>query len=241
MFRNILILLFVFMFWIPVIGQDTVIEYGQTVEGEITNSQFELTYAFSGTEGDVIVIEMLPVDTLGDLDNPELLLLDSDNQIVTSTAGSFSFGSATLIAELPHDGRFTIIATRRDGRSGASVGEFTLELMLPEVINLAKSANGTVSSEGESQYYVVKPEKEFIVSYQKTDGDMFPEITIGTVNPETGGLVEAAVASGKALTEASFGVFAGGMPYLIVISKAPFDFNFNEVTADYILIITPST
>lgn len=222
-------------------GQASTIEYGQTITGEITNSRFEVEYTFSGSAGDVIVVQMSRTTTTGGLENPEIVLLDSQNELLASTARSFAYARAVLYAELPASGSYVILATRRDGRSGTSVGEFELSLLRPEVISLAKSVNGTISSEGESQYYVVVPEKEFEISYQKTDGDMFPQVVIGTLDPSTGGLSQAAVASGGALTKASFGVFEGGMPYVVVISRAPFDFSFDEVTADYILMVVPST
>ncbi|MEQ8677718.1 MAG: hypothetical protein RLP44_04090 [Aggregatilineales bacterium] len=219
---------------IPLQAQST-LTYGDIVTGELTNDEFEVEYTFESATGDVIIVEMTPVDALGDLNSPELILLGTDNRVLTDTSGGFNIGSAVLVAEIPVDGTYTIIAGRRDGRAGDSVGEFTLELIQPEEITIDIPIEGSVSSEGRSQYYLVQSSTTFAVSYEKMMGEMSPQVSVNTLSDDSGGLEEIATAQGDELTIATLGNFSASTTYIVSVGEALFDFNFREVTAGFTL------
>ncbi|GAB4508739.1 MAG: hypothetical protein OHK0046_02110 [Anaerolineae bacterium] len=234
MLKNVfLVLLFLLSFQVMTLrAQDTPIEYGQFVTGEITNREFEVSYTFTGDAGQVVVIEMKPVDTLGDLNSPELLLIDAEGQLISSTVRTLSVLQAVLVAELPANGEYIIIATRRDGRAGDSVGEYTLELILAEQLMAGEALAGQLSSEGRSQYYSVNSEREFQIQYQKTsDGELSPQITVNLINED--GIDEVASVEGDSLSIALLGNFAPAAPYLIIVGRPLFYFSINEELADY--------
>lgn len=219
-------------------GQDVdTIEYGESVTGELTDREFEIAYEFTGSEGDVIVIYMAAVDTLGDLNRPELLLLNSENDVVADTADAFTIGEILLAAELEAEDTYTILATRQDGRAGDSVGEFTLDLIKLPVLELDKEVSETISSEDSDQYYAIRSDSSTLVlSYLKLSGTFSPMISINVINDEAG-LDEVVVLQGSALERAAVNVPSEPGLYIVTVGEAPFDFNFNEVEAEYELML----
>lgn len=209
----------------------TPIEYGEVVTGEITNQSYEVNYTFTGKAGEIVIAEMAPVDTLGDLNSPQVLILDSDFEVIGDSSQIFNFGVATVMLELPDDGEYNIIATRTDGRSGDSLGEYTLELILPQILADGDETTGSVSSEGRNQYFAVQLEADGVLQYAKTDGDMFPQITVKILGTST----EVFTLSGEALDYAIAGTLAANTTYVVEVGEALFDFNFTEVTADFTL------
>lgn len=220
---------------LPVHAQTNTIVYGDIVTGEITDTEFEIEYTFEASAGDVVVIEMTAVDPLGDLNSPELVLLGTDNRVLTDTADAFNLSSTVLATELPTDGTYTIIAGRRDGRAGDSVGEFTLELILPDALTVESTTTGFVSSEGRSQYFLAQSESLFSVFYEKTDGEMSPEISVNILDEDSGGLEAVATMQGDLLSLGTLGVFSANTTYVVAVGEALFDFNFREVTTDFTL------
>ena len=212
--------------------EDNVINYGDIVTGEITNEEFEVEYTFTGNEGDVVIIEMNEVDTLSDLRRPDLILLDTTGRVFLATDG-YSSGNALLAVQLPSDGDYVIIATRRDGRSGDSIGEYTLELILPSILTVDEPVNGTLSSEGRTQYYLVGTTEPFSVMYDRELGDMFPQFSVNILDSDDGGLLAVASADGDQLERALLGTFSSNFPYIVTVGRALFDINFREVTVDF--------
>ena len=105
-------------------GDATPIAYGDTVEGEVTNAEFEVPYRFTGAAGDVVQVRMV-VDDSGDFYEPTLILLDADNAVVASIEAWYE---ALLLMPLPADGEYTILASRFGGRTGTAEGGYTLTL-----------------------------------------------------------------------------------------------------------------
>jgi len=222
-----------------VYAQDTTtIEYGQQVSGEITDRNFEVPFDFEGKEGDVLIAEMKPVDSLGDLNSPELILINSEGDTVADTSGSFSFGGALLAVQLPTNDTYTILASRSDGRAGDSVGEFTLALINPTILKPKESLTGTASSAEGATYYMIESGKApYNLSYQKLDGEFSPEVSVNVINEE-GGLSSVINLNGSFLSNVQVSIPESEVPIIVKISEAAFDFNFDEVTAEYELLIT---
>lgn len=212
---------------LPVAGQDsTVIEYGQVVSGEITDSAFEVTYTFTGQAGDIVLITMEAVDTMSDMDYPSVLLLDGENTVL---ATHDDLWDARIVVTLPDDGEYIVLATRRDGRGGDSVGEYNLKLTHLPVLTSGEVMTGKASS-NQVIYYAVT-EQSFMLNFSRS-GDFAPAVIVHTIDEGT--LQDSATLHGDTLVEltASF-EYSDESPVIIEISEAVFDFNFNEVSGEY--------
>jgi len=241
--RRFVLLFSLLMMLAPLVTAQEVVTLvpGEIVTGEITNAAFEVEYQFLGNPGEIIVLEMQAAEGTRDLRSPEILLLDADGEIVADTTENIGINEAVLVFEVPVEAFYTVIATREDGRGGDSIGPFTLELIMPEVIAADSEITGSMTNETRSQYYVVQSEDDFTITYNKLAGDFFPQVVVARLGEYPGSTDEVATASGDSLTIATIGVFTGGEPYFITIERALFDFSFTEVTADFALKFTPQS
>lgn len=123
----------------------TVIEVGDSVDGEITNDAFAQVYCFEGGAGDSVTISMAATD--GDLDayllltsSTDLTTVFAENDDNTDVRGSTD---ALITFTLPQDGVYLIVATRLGTERGDSEGAYTLELTLGEAAQSAADATPT--------------------------------------------------------------------------------------------------
>ncbi|MFN8372428.1 MAG: pre-peptidase C-terminal domain-containing protein [Anaerolineae bacterium] len=110
------------------------IEYGDTVEGEITDDTVYVYYSFEGSEGDVVTITLVDTSRSGDLD-PYVGLVDENGDVIAENDDAErsarlpdSYDSQITEFELPDDGTYVIIATRYGFEDGTGEGEFELTL-----------------------------------------------------------------------------------------------------------------
>lgn len=235
------LLLLIFVCCLPVsfvyAQDDERIEYGETVTGEITNQSFEVAYEFVGKQDDVIVIEMEPVDALGDLDSPALLLLNSENQVVADTSDLFTVGTTKLAVELPANDTYSLIATRTDGRAGDDVGEFTIRLLLLNELFEGVEREGTTGSDLPTNYYVIRQDGEpFTLTYEKLGGEFSPAVSVNVI--QDNGLTDVISISGDGLEYGQVRLPSASGVYIISVEEALFDFSFDEENADYALSIS---
>jgi|GEM_PF-2264336 len=101
--------------------------YGNTVEGQIDDSQAVVRYCFEGAEGDVVTIQLNK--TSGMLDT-YLTLTDasSSDVLVTNDDRSLSSTDSEIVYELEADGIYLIDASRFNQENGSTDGEFSLTL-----------------------------------------------------------------------------------------------------------------
>lgn len=218
----------------PVKAQDgTPIFYGDTVEGEITNATFEVPYLFEGKAGDIVVIVLTPGEEQYDFSQPQVILLDSSGALLGDGSG---FTNALLFTELPADGKYTILATRADGRTGTSVGTYTLSLFNPTPLVPGEPVSGSVTSET-TAYFTISDFAEFTLTYEKTAGDFAPSIQVQTYD-EFEDLSSVATLEGSLLTRGSLGVAGdAAINYLVKVTSEFFFFSFEETTADFTLTL----
>ena len=115
----------------PATTGDSVLSYGDTVTGEITNENFAQTFTFEAQAGDVVTIEAARAED-GTLDTL-LILEDPDGEVVARNDDFGGTLNSTIEAvTLEQAGTYTITMTRFLEESGASTGEFTLTLTLIE-------------------------------------------------------------------------------------------------------------
>lgn len=121
---------------------NTVLVYGDTARGTITDAEPEVTYSFAGNAGDQVVISMAADDT--DQLDTYLQLLNSDGEIVAENDDA---DDGTLNSEIRHtltqSGSYTILAGRFDG-SGAFV--LTLSAAASNRLISGQTVQGEVSS-----------------------------------------------------------------------------------------------
>lgn len=233
--RLMFVLLLVIAGSLTVVYAQDSIGYGDIVEGEMTEDDYEFEYTFEGSEGDVVLVVFRPVEEFGDLSSPIMMLMDASGDTVADTTDQFVFGELNLAAELPDDGEYTLLVTRADGASGESLGEFTVELLNLEVLEAGSPVEDETDSDSRPAYYAVKTEENWGLSYLKTDGTMETAIMVNTINDDNASLNEVASVDGDMLTEAAIGIFEGGETYIVSVGEPLFAFNFNTVEVEFTL------
>jgi hypothetical protein len=129
------------------------IEYGQTLEAELTEDEPALEYTFTGDEGDSVVISLISDDF-----DPYLALLDEDgDEIATDDDGAGNLDSRIGPFTLPADGAYTIVAQSyafRNG-SGSASGAFTLALdrFETDVIEYGETVDGSLTASQAQVFY----------------------------------------------------------------------------------------
>ncbi|MCA9885008.1 MAG: pre-peptidase C-terminal domain-containing protein [Anaerolineae bacterium] len=110
-------------------GGDTLITYGQTITGTITDEVYALFYQFQGQAGDVISLRAEQIT--GNLD-PIVVLRDANEQNLAINDDGGEGHNATLTYEIPETGRYIIAVTRYGLRDGSTTGDFRLSLTREE-------------------------------------------------------------------------------------------------------------
>jgi hypothetical protein len=206
------------------------LEAGVTVNGEITDDTPAVEYTYEGKEGQVIVVELFPVDITADYDQPKIIVNNSEGEEIFSYG---SFGETMVAVVLPAADTYTIIATRDDE---TSVGEYTLTLLVPQELAIGDTVEGTVSTEV-SAYYVVRSEDDFAVGFAR-EGVLPIEFTVNKLDITAfTGQSQQGILSGAQVVRGSLGNFAGGEVYLLYLTEPLFYFTLEVDEATFGLAI----
>jgi hypothetical protein len=199
------------------------IAYGDVVRGQITNRRFEVVYNFEGNARDVVIIEMKAVDVRGKLTNPALLLLNASGDTIADTSRNIVFLNTTLAIQLPRDGAYTVIATRAQGRTGKSEGEFTLELIKPDTLAPGSSVSDRISNRSRSNYYVVQHDgSDLDLTYGRQSGTYYPQISISRIT-ERFGLLSVVSMYGRELRRGRISFPEQRGLYVIIVGRSILD------------------
>lgn len=230
--KRLTLLIVVLLFGVAIVANaQEAIEPGVMITGTITNEDFAVEYTWEAKANDVIVIELARENYESDFDEPLIIVNDAEGTEVIRYDG---YGRATAVVVLPADGTYTIIATRTDEATGASVGNYTLKVSNPTVLELGTPIEATIINT-EAQYYIYQGEDAFNLSYSRT-GEFSPEIAVNEISEFTPGYLTALGAlAGESVTQGTMGTFEGGKLYIISVKEALFSFYFDDVTADYTL------
>jgi hypothetical protein len=177
-------IVFVSLLWmaLPTLAQneETPIAYGETISGEITNRNFDSLYIFSGEADDIVLIQMIR-DESADFD-PYLYLTTPDNEIISQNDDYYNLDSR-IIARLPADGDYVIVATRRGERTGSGQGGFQVSLESVRAASPGTTLEGrAVYSEPPPTHVLYTGESGvFTVRYNHVRGDYFPGLVISKV------------------------------------------------------------
>jgi hypothetical protein len=159
----------------PTVG--TNIAYGDTVSGEVSNRVFETLYFFEGKAGDVVQIEMIASES-ADLD-AYLYLTTVENEIIAQNDDYFGLNSR-IVARLPADGTYQIVATRLGQRTGRGQGAYRLTLQQVRIAASGITLEGTAVYAETPPTHVFVPESAgiYTISYRNVRGDYFPSVVI---------------------------------------------------------------
>jgi hypothetical protein len=113
---------------LPAMAQSGTIEYGQTVEGELTEDEIEVEYTFMGTEGDVIIAEHIS----DDYDSYLTLEFDGD-EIASNDDGAGNLDSRIGPFTLEDTGEYTLLLRPLDN---TTPGDFELRLQLARLVEV---------------------------------------------------------------------------------------------------------
>lgn len=217
-------------------GDNTPLAYGETVEGEVSDAQFEIPYQFTGAEGDVIHARMV-VDDSGEFYEPSLILLDADNSVVASYDGWYE---AILLTPLPADGEYTLLASRVGGRTGTDAGNYTLTLDLLSGVTTGEPLTGEMSNE-DVVLYAVPADVPFTLEFERVSGDFAPELTVNVLG-EFGEFEVIGALYGQTIRKLSIDVEPDAERavdfYVIQLAQSQWDWNYEPVTVEYTLTFT---
>jgi hypothetical protein len=227
---------------LPVAAQEgdsaeNTIGYGETVSGEITNREFEVEYSFTGNAEDVIIVLMNRSDG-SELDNPAVIILNEEFDVVASKD---SYASVTLIYELPSDGQYYAVATRRNGRAGESVGAYELTLLNPRELFADEPLEASANRD-EEQYFVIRTSDNFSLQYTHNSGVFAPRINVSIINDEAGSLDVIAAMEGSRLGSGQLNINTSELDsgvFIIYTGRSSiYEYYSGEALADFTLLFT---
>lgn len=152
----------------PTMAQDGTIEYGQTIEGELTGRRPEAEYTFNGSAGDVIIAEHISED----YDSYMTLEFDG-NEIAYNDDGAGSLDSRIGPFTLPETGEYTLIIRPLDS---STPGEFKLSLQLAKSVMLTYGKPGSID--------VSADDKVVYFQFEASAGDVVDILVDGNVDTD---------------------------------------------------------
>lgn len=160
---------------VPAMAQDGTIEYGQTIEGELTGSSPKAEYTFMGTEGDAIIAEHISED----YDSYLTLEFDGD-EIAYNDDGAGNLDSRIGPFVLPETGEYTLILTPLDD---TTPGDFELRLQLAQVVELSygKSASVDIGENDTAVFFQFEGEVGDVIDIL-VDGDVDTDAQLNDSN-----------------------------------------------------------
>lgn len=220
-------------------GDDSVIAYGDSVNGEISNRTFEEVFSFEGEAGDLVVIAM---DVLsGDFD-AYLYLTTEDNEVVAQNDSIGFYNNATIVASLPDTATYLIVATRYSGRSGYGGGRYSLSLNEANPVRLDSVIEGTSVYGRPPTVHLFAPEAggAFTITYNHVSGTNFPDVVVSRVDPTYGYNEDVATLGGYQLAAGSMTLYLeADALYSIVTRDSYYDYSGNTGDSGvYTLVIS---
>lgn len=155
-----------------------VLEYGETVEDELTTETPALEFTFTGAEGDSVVITLISDDF-----DTYLTLLDADgNEVAYDDDSAGSLDSRIGPFTLPADGDYTIVAQSyayRNG-SGAGTGDFslTLDTFETEMIEYGETVEGTLTTTAPDAFFSFTASEGDTVLIRQSSDDFDSYLTL---------------------------------------------------------------
>jgi len=229
----------------PVVGSvaaqgATPIELGQWVEGALTDESFENLFTFTASAGDLIMVEMTQKPGTFDLD-PFIILLDSQNRTVAEN-DDFEYPFALVLADITANGDYTIVATRTDGRTGDSQGEYVLRATRVEPLTAGAKVEVKLNDDSVddvndlSQHFVLAPAENgpVQIGFRQEIGELFGSVALLEYDPTSvySGSTIMGIDNSARISSASFTLeLEGGKFYVLSVGKSFYSFSFDNPEA----------
>jgi len=164
----------------------TPIEFGQTIEGSISNRDYEFEYTFNGNEGDVIAITMEPSDSSSNLD-PQIVLRDADGDPLAAN-DDFSYPISLIVLRLPGSGEYSILATRTQGSTGSTEGDFILSLTNIEPVVAGSKLEALINSDFDVEkpdffYFIPQETGQVKISFNQDNSEIYASLRL-SISPD---------------------------------------------------------
>lgn len=158
----------------------TPIALGEWIKGTITDENYENKYTFTGKQGQLIMVTMLEGNEGGDLDS-FVVLRNLDGDIIGQNDDVPPHHSLVL-AELPADGDYVIVATRLGGKDdGDTTGDYQLQVTEFIPISVGAKTNISLVTDEEKDhpyFFVLHPAEDIAVhfSFIGQAQEIYPDI-----------------------------------------------------------------
>jgi hypothetical protein len=158
-------------------GDTTTLEYGESVDGELTLEDPTVTYEFEGEAGDNVTIVMT-----GPFDTYLVLTDDSGYELTYDDDSNGNLNSRISVYTLPSDGTYLIIAQSFSYRTGGSgvEGEYTVSLSLTVVrdIEYTQEVEGELTSAEPATLFRFNGDAGDLVAVTVSSDSFAPYITL---------------------------------------------------------------
>lgn len=219
-------------------GKSIPINLGDTVTGEITDQAFEQLYSFEGEAGTTIDISLIADDYGFDA---YLYLLDSTGATIAEN-DDFDGLDSRIMIELPATDTYTIIASRRDGRSGDGVGTYSLTVQLLPLLELGAEQTATLQYGATYPVYAFRVPAAglYSVTYTHVEGTVYPTFDVTYLDTEYNYLETLVSVTGQALPKATVWLMIDDPAaiYYVAITENFYDYTTTEGdTATYSVLV----
>lgn len=225
----------------------TAIKYGDTVTGEITNQTTQVSYTFTASKSDIVLVQLLTIpDKDGKYLSIPILTIGSGSSskpIADSSKGTIIFfgGSGKFVAaQIDAKGDYTITVSKESDND--STGQFTLNVTKAELLKTGNSVQGTISSKAKGvrypAVYAVSSADDFGVQFTRSAKSKFyPSLTVHALD-RAGVPVPVAYAAGNRFISTTLGVEGSKELNLVTVGDLEDDIRGDreknpEQTADY--------
>ena len=215
----------------------TPIEFGMTVEGALTNRDWDVLYSFNGAANEIVVINLIADDSASF--DPYLYLTTPDNEIIAQNDDYFSL-NARIIARLPETGDYDIVATRLGERTASGDGPFTLSLDKVRAATAGTVLEGSAVNGGEPPTHVFFPEQPgvYTIRYTHIRGQYFPGLMISKITEDSSYEEDVAQISGRGMRAGELTLeFEPDAIYVLSVEQNYYDYSA-ETDAATIYTIT---
>jgi hypothetical protein len=211
---------------LPTYAQGQLLTYGETATFKFTKPEQEVSFRFTGSEGDVIAITVETTSMPPETPSPVLELSNSRRVIASTEDDVTALFDASLVLELPADDTYSLLVRRNSYIDTDERRDFVLRLNLVPELTVDQPVEATFGTESGNHYYLVRQTGEpLMLSYEKITGTANPSIGVNPLggDQEIRGLIEVT----GSLTDVQVALPSRPDPLIITIGELSFDFNFD--------------
>lgn len=208
----------------------TPIQIGEVVEGTLASADEIQVFTFSAVAGDVLVVRYGDFEFESDLSDPTVQVQNADGIPLVNTDG---FSNVEVMVEIPADGDYRILVGTDD-----TPGDFTLEIVQPQILEADTVVEGTITNE-QVAFYAIRADAPFNLIYQRTGGGaFFPAVQLYVNSEFSGALSTTASMAGEEMTAGSMAIEPSEPKvYIVKVEQTLLTFSFGDESASYTLTL----